>query len=191
MQLVQGAEGRRRRRTATAHPTSARRGSTTPASRSAASTACSCSASSRTSARACRTSPAARSSRSRGSARLQAARRDLAALPVAVAVQQPGTGSVPHELQREHAAPEPADRDGHRPGRLGDPDADRQHRVGAAGGEPGRLRAVHHRAGDHPVRARRQDGAEPDGVGDHPRRQPRSRGRRSSGTTSWLRRTRP
>ena len=91
-------------------------------------------------------------------------------VPVAVAVQQPGTGSIPHELQREHAVAKSADRDGHRPGRLGDPDPDRQHRVGAAVGESGGLRTVHHRTGDHPVRPRRRNGAEPDGVGDHSRR---------------------
>ena len=52
--------------------------------------------------------------------------------------------------------------DRHRARRVGDPDGDRQHRVGAAVGEPGRVRTVHHAAGDHAVRARRRDRAEPD-----------------------------
>ena len=46
------------------------------------------------------------------------------------------------------------------------------------------------RAGDHPVRARRPDRAEPDDARDHPGRRPRVDGRRCSATTSRSRRTR-
>ncbi len=65
MQLVKEIEGGSTS-TATAPRTCRRRGSITPASPSAASTACSCSVSSPTSGRGCRTCPAGRSRRSRG-----------------------------------------------------------------------------------------------------------------------------
>ena len=103
-----------------------------------------------------------------------APRRDRADHADAVALQRGAELSVLHLVQREHAAAEPRARRRHGAWRFGDPGADRQHRVGAAGREPGGVRAVHQAAGDHPVRARRQDGAEPDDERDSPRGRPRT-----------------
>ena len=134
--------------------TSARRGSTTPASRSAGSTACSCSASSRRFARVSRTSRADRSSRSRGFRRTsgpswasrssRGCRRSTTCCPERRL----------HELQREHPATEPADPRRHGSRRLGDPAGDRLDRVGSAVGEPGRVRAARDESDHPPVRTR-------------------------------------
>ena len=135
-------------------------------SRSAASTACSCSGSSRDIRAGRPERPGRADHRDRPSEpELPAARRDRADHADAVAVQR-GAERVLHVVHREHAAAEPADRHGHGSGRVGDPGVHRPHGVGAAGREPGGVRAVHHATGDHPVRARRQDGAESDGVRD-------------------------
>ena len=120
-------------------PTSTRRASTTSASRSAASTARARSASSRRARRRAerggrpdhrdRSALAGRSGRSSAS---RSATRD------AVALNAVPNADV-HELQREHAAARPAAVDRHRAGRDRDPEGARPHRVGAAGGQPGRL----------------------------------------------------
>ena len=92
---------------------------------------------------------------------LSAARGDLPDHADTIALQR-GAECVVHIVHREHPAPRPGAHGRHRARRVRDPGPDRQHRVGAAGREPGGVRAVHHPAGDHPVRARRQDGSEPD-----------------------------